>query len=123
MVADSGTGGMDVMFQARGADKLVIVDANRSGAEPGAIYQVPGAELAREFAPAYSLHDFRWDHALYAGRKIFGLSFPTDITVFLIEAGQLGYGLDLTEPVRCAADRVVTDIESMVARYAIVTAR
>ena len=118
LVADAGTGGMDVMFRARGADKLVIVDANRSGTEPGAIYQVPGAELERNFERAYSLHDFRWDHALHMGRQIFGTNFPTDVTVFLIEVGQLGFGLELTEPVRCAANRVVKDIESMIADYA-----
>jgi hydrogenase maturation protease len=78
----------------------------------------PGEELERDREAAYSLHDFRWDHALYAGRKIFGASFPTDVTVFLIEAGHLGYGLELTEPVSRAADRVVADIEAIVRRYA-----
>jgi hydrogenase maturation protease len=28
-VFDAGTGGMDVMFRARGAEKLIIVDARR----------------------------------------------------------------------------------------------
>src|SRR4051812_19184715 len=65
-VFDAGTGGMDVMFRARGSDALVLVDASRSGSEPGAVFRVPGTELARDYEPAYSLHDFRWDHALYA---------------------------------------------------------
>lgn len=116
-VFDAGTGGMEVMFKARGARKLVIVDASRSGSEPGAIFTVPGDELERGYQPVYSLHDFRWDNALYAGRKIYGDAFPRDITVFLIEAGHLGYGLELTEPVARAADRVVADIEAIINAY------
>ena len=117
-VFDAGTGGMDVMFQARGSDKLVVVDACRSGSEPGAVFRVPGEELARDYEPAYSLHDFRWDHALQAGRRIFGASFPSDVTVFLIEAGQLDLGVELSDPVRQAAERVAAEIQSIIDTYA-----
>ena len=116
-VFDAGTDGMGVMFRARGAERLVLVDANRSGAEPGAIFQVPGGELANHYDPAYSLHNFRWDHALYAGRRIFGEAFPTEVTVFLIEAGTLELGWELSAPVRDAADRVTGEIQAMVDRY------
>src|SRR5437764_4373644 len=77
-VFDAGTGGMDVMFQARGARKLIIVDAASSESTPGAIFKVPGRELESEPEPSYSLHDFRWQHALFAGRRIFGMDFPSD---------------------------------------------
>ncbi len=112
-VFDAGTGGMDVMFQARGASRLIIVDASRSGSEPGAIFKVPGAELASEPDAAFSLHDFRWQHALTAGRKIFGAEFPGDVTVFLIEADNLGFGLELSAPVLRSADRVIEEIRAM----------
>ena len=65
---DAGTDGMAVMFAARGCRTLILVDACRSGSEPGAIFEVPGSELAQPYAPGLNLHDFRWDHALYAGR-------------------------------------------------------
>lgn len=116
-VFDTGTAGMDVMFRARGAKRLILVDASKSGAEPGAIFQVPGAELENSHVPTYSLHDFRWDHALHAGRRIFGEDFPTDVTVFLIEATELGLGLKLSEPVRSAADRVVADIQVIIEQH------
>lgn len=121
-VFDAGTGGLEVMFQARGTEQLILVDASRSGAEPGAIFQVPGEVLERDYEPAYSLHDFRWDHALYAGRRIFGASFPRDVTVFLIEARELGLGLELSKPIQEAADRVAAQIESRIDRYATATA-
>lgn len=116
-IFDAGTGGMEVMFLARGADKLVLIDASRSGSEAGAVFRVPGSELAADYRPAYSLHDFRWDHAIYAGRKIFGPSFPADVTVFLIEAANLDYGFCLSEPVRRASDRVVAEIKLIIDAY------
>ena len=39
---DAGTGGMEVMFQARGASALIVVDACRSGSDAGAIFRLPG---------------------------------------------------------------------------------
>lgn len=116
-VFDAGTGGMDVMFQARGSRKLIIVDASRSGAEAGAIFEVPGEALEQEREASYSLHDFRWDHALTAGRKIFREQFPRDVTVFLIEAGSLELGFELTPAVRAAASRVIADVQTAIEAY------
>ena len=117
-VFDCGTAGVDVMFKAKGSTALIIIDASQTGAEPGAIYEVPGEELAREHAPTYSLHDFRWDHALSAGRKIFKDAFPTDVRVWLIEAKSLNYGLELTHAVSAAADDVYQRVLSAIAAHA-----
>ena len=117
-VFDAGTGGMDVMFQARGASRLVIVDACVSGAEPGATFTVPGHELAATPPPAYTLHDFRWHHALAAGRKIFRETFPSDVTVYLIEAQSVALGLELSAPVRAAADRLLETLRRAVDDHA-----
>ncbi|PZM80333.1 MAG: hydrogenase maturation protease [Candidatus Melainabacteria bacterium] len=106
-VFDAGTAGMEVMFQARGSSSLIIVDACRSESEPGTIFELPAEEVAGPPEPAYNLHDFRWNHAIYAGKKIFKEEFPADVSVFLIEASDLSYGLELTETVQKAGDRVV----------------
>jgi hydrogenase maturation protease len=113
-VFDAGTGGIDVMFQARGSSRLSIVDASRSGAEPGVIHKVPGEELESLHEPGYSLHDFRWDHALAAGRRIFRDDFPRDVTVYLIEAKSLDLGLELSAPVRASAVRVIDEIRGAI---------
>ncbi|SEQ42366.1 hydrogenase maturation protease [Solimonas aquatica] len=117
-IFDAGTGGMDVMFQARGAHRLIIVDAARSGAEPGAVFQVPGEELSGHPEPGYSLHDFRWDHALYAGRRIFREAFPQEVSVYLIESACLELGVQISEPVKVAGLKVVAMIEREIAAYA-----
>jgi hydrogenase maturation protease len=116
-VFDAGTGGMDVMFQARGARKLIIVDAASSGSEPGAIFRVPGQELQSEPNVGYSLHDFRWQHALSAGRRIFGPDFPVDVTVYLVEAGSLDFGLELSPAVSAAAQRVLGELRHIIDTY------
>src|SRR5450631_2205001 len=81
-VFDAGTAGVEVMFHARDADALIIVDASSSGSPPGEIFKVPGNEFDSPGDVRLSLHDFRWQHALAAGRKIFA-NFPADVTVFL----------------------------------------
>ncbi len=116
-VFDAGTSGMEVMFLARGSDALIIIDANQSGSEPGAIFTVPGEELENMSESSFNLHDFRWDNALYAGRKIYGDEFPAEVTVFLIEAQDLDFGLELSAPVRTAADRVIELVVDKVDSY------
>jgi hydrogenase maturation protease len=116
-IFDAGTSGMDILFQARGARKLIIIDASSSGSEPGAIFEVPGSELENRAAPTYTLHDFRWDHALYAGRRIWGDDFPADVTVFLIEAASLAYGLELTPAISQAVETVISRIAALIAQY------
>lgn len=106
----TGTDGMGVMFKARGSTSLIIIDACSTGETPGAIFEVPGKELEGEPPDSYNLHDFRWDHALYAGRKIFREEFPDDVTIFLIEAQSLDLGLELSPAVARAAGKVTTTI-------------
>ena len=116
-VFDAGTAGMDVMFQARGCESLIIIDANQSGSTAGAIFEVPGDELENLPEPSYNLHDFRWDNALYAGRRIYQDDFPKDINVFLIEAETLELGIGLSKSVQKSADRVVDLVMKRVNSY------
>lgn len=111
---DAGTDGMTAMFAARGCRTLIIIDACQSGSEPGAIFEVPGSELTQRYAPGLNLHDFRWDHALFAGKAIFRDAFPDDVVVFLIEAQRLDLGLAISEPLAGAASKVADRIEALV---------
>lgn len=107
---DAGTDGMAVIYQARGASHLVIVDARQPDGTPGAVYEVPGDVLAAPPGNNQGLHDFRWDHALYAGHKIYGDAFPKVVSVFLIEAASLDLGLELGPEVARAAEIVADQI-------------
>jgi hydrogenase maturation protease len=116
-VYDAGTSGMDVMFKARGSDALIIVDANLSESEAGSLFIVPGEELANIPEPSYNLHDFRWDNAIYAGKKIYKEDFPENITVYLIEAETVDMGIGMTDTVTTTADKVIEMIKEKIQSY------
>jgi hydrogenase maturation protease len=94
--------------------KLIIIDASSTGSEPGAVFKVPGKELEALPELSYNLHDFRWDHALAAGKKIFKEDFPEEVTVYLIEAENLGFGLELSPVVQHSADLVFEEIIAII---------
>lgn len=105
--ADGGTGGMDVAFQMRGVPEVVLVDACRSGSEPGSIFQIPGSEV--EHLPplaGINLHAFRWDHALAFAHWLLKEDYPRNITVYLIEAEVLEIGAELSPAVDKALARL-----------------
>jgi hydrogenase maturation protease len=112
-LVDGGTAGMDVAFQMRGAERVVIVDASATGATSGTVYRVPGSELA-ELAPPEGLHthSFRWDHAIAFARWALADACPSDITVFLIEAANVAVGADLSPEVTAAMEQVIDLIEA-----------
>ena len=114
---DAGTSGMDVMFRVRGAGRVVIVDACRSGSPAGAIFRMPGREAMTPTEHGYSQHGLRWDHALYAGCKMFGDGFADRTEVVLIEAEALGFGLELSAPVQRAVAQVVALLAPVLADY------
>ncbi|MBD2454326.1 hydrogenase maturation protease [Nostoc sp. FACHB-87] len=119
-VYDCGTAGMEVMFQARGSKKLVIIDASSTNSEAGAIFKVPGKELEALPEPSYNLHDFRWDNALAAGRKIFQDEFPEDVTVYLIEAANLSLGLELSPVVKSSANLVFEEVVTIICNWSMI---
>lgn len=113
-VYDCGTAGMEVMFKARGSKHLIIIDASSTNSEPGAVFKVPGKELEALPEPSYNLHDFRWDNAIAAGKKIFKDDFPSSVTVYLIEAANLDFGWQLSHAVQHSADVVFEQIKAIV---------
>jgi hydrogenase maturation protease len=111
---DAGTDGMAVMFAARGCTTLIIIDACTTGAPPGTVYEVPAEVVAARHHRAHSLHDFRWDHALYAGRAMYRDDFPRDVVVLLVEAQSLALGLGLSDAVAAAVDQVVARVARLI---------
>jgi hydrogenase maturation protease len=114
---DVGTDGMTVMYRARGATHLVIVDARVPDGSPGTIYEVPGDVLAAPPKQSMGLHDFRWDHALYTGHRIYGDAFPASVSVFLIEAASLDLGLSLGPEVAAATEKVADRVSALIAQW------
>ena len=116
-IFDGGTDGMLVMYNARGATHLIIVDARAPESASGAIFEVPGEVLEAPPNNSLNLHDFRWDHALYAGRRIYGDDFPVNVSVLLIEAANIDLGLKLSTEVSEAAVTVEARIRELIAKW------
>jgi hydrogenase maturation protease len=122
-LSDGGTAGMNVAFDMRGMREVVIVDACRPrveagegepAAEPGALYEIPGAEAQTPPLNAVNLHNFRWDHALAFGRWLLKDEYPAKITVFLVEGAQFESCAELSTPVAEALEKLAA---LLVARY------
>lgn len=114
---DAGTDGMAVMFAARGCKQLIIVDACMSGSTPGDVFEVPGERLQRPRSQSLNLHDFRWENALHAGQQIYKEEFPKEVSVFLVEAKDTGYGLEMTPEIDKAAELVASKIVTRIAEW------
>ena len=101
--AGDGTGLMQ-LFETR--DGVVLVDATRSGAEPGTLIALDA--LAGKL-PAdlfhYSTHRFGLAEAVETARALDAL--PKRLLVYGIEGRDFGSGTDLSEPVMAAARRLV----------------
>lgn len=106
-LVDGGTAGMDVAFQMEGASEVVLVDACRTGAAPGTLYEVPGEEVEIPPLTGTNLHAFRWDQALAFGRWLLKDRFPPKVTVFLIEAEQVEPGAALSSSVSQTLERLI----------------
>lgn len=108
LCADGGTGGMDVAFQMRGVEHVILVDACRSGSEPGAVFEVPGSEV-ENLPPltGINMHSFRWDHAIAFGRWLLKDDYPTNVTAYLIEGENFEVGEGLSSAVDRAVDQLV----------------
>ena len=110
---------MDVAFQMRGARRVLIVDACLTGEAPGTLYRVPGSEV--ENVPpvdGMNLHAFRWDHALAFARWLLKDDYPTDITVYLVEAAQTDFGAPLSPAVADAVDDLAARLDGELAAFA-----
>jgi hydrogenase maturation protease len=120
--ADGGTGGMDVAFQMCDVPHVILVDACRSGSEPGAIFRLDGVDAETPPLAGVNLHAFRWDHALAFARWALKDAYPPRIDVWLIEAEQFVGGAPLTPAVdasmRRVAELVMADANASIAAVA-----
>ncbi len=105
-VTQSEVAGLRLLELLKGYDKVVIVDALRSGRDPGEIVRYE----ARDFRGGHrygSAHSIGLHTALELGRTL-GMPMPDDVTVFAVEAQDVEtFGEEFSPPVAAAADRVV----------------
>ena len=96
-----------------GRQRVIVVDACASGAEPGAIHRFNAATTALpEGFGAVSTHGFGLGAAIELARAMDCL--PLALTVYGIEAESFDAGAPLSHPVKAAAETLVQEITHMI---------
>lgn len=116
-IVDAGTAALDVLLLAQDIERLVIIDAMRTGGKPGTIYvaRVPVGEtsqLAQMFAwqdgSKISLHQAGLLDALLAARAI-GCA-PEQIVIIGVEPAEVDCGLELTDEVERRIPEIIDTV-------------
>jgi hydrogenase maturation protease len=102
---DCGTAGIDAALAMRGHDEVVVVDACRSGSEPGTLFEVAAEDLAR-LPPRVDIHAFRWDHAVALARSLGDGDRPRRIVAYLVEGRSFAVGQPPSPEVARAVGRL-----------------
>jgi hydrogenase maturation protease len=112
-VTQSEVAGLRLLELVRGHDKVVIVDAIRSGREPGDVVRYE----AKDFKGGHrygSAHSIGLKTVLELGERL-GYDMPAEVVVFAIEAEDVEtFGEEFCEPVVAAAEYVVELVRSEV---------
>lgn len=109
-ILDMGTAAFEVLFQLRGRDQIILVDAVlNTGEEVGTLYKVPASEIEAQTQddPLVFLHSLKWDQALSYAKKILLDDYPEQIDVYLIAIDSTRFNTEMSDPARAAADRLI----------------
>jgi hydrogenase maturation protease len=91
--------GMGLLNLLEGADAAILVDAVRSGAEPGTIDFFRERDIAAFLESSNSAHGWGVAETLQLGRQIDPDSLPAQIDLICIEVGQVYLGTEISPEV------------------------
>jgi len=109
-IHDMGTSAFEVLFQLRGREKIILVDAViNSGEEVGTVFKLPASEIDAQIQddPMVFLHSLKWDQALSYAKKMLIADYPEEIDVYLIAIDSTRFNLGMNEPARLGGDKAV----------------
>ncbi|GAB4046079.1 hydrogenase maturation protease [Spirosoma litoris] len=121
---DMGTSAFEVLFQLRGHERILIVDAViNTGEAPGTLYKLPAHEVeaAIQDDPMVFLHSLKWGQALSYARKILLKDYPDDIQIYLIAVDDTKLAVNLSDVVKEAGDRVAALMREEVIGYSLLS--
>ena len=92
-IIDGGTS-LDLPAYFEGVDKLIIIDAVKTGNKPGAIYRFHPCDLTLETKGVISVHELGLEQSL----KMMSLTGdePKDIVIIGIEPEEIDWGMELS---------------------------
>lgn len=114
-LVDGGTWGMTLLPLIEDADRLVLIDAIRSGAPAGTVVEVEREYLPRYFAHKLSPHQIDLKEVL-ALAELRG-TLPAETVAIGAEPGEVVLSTALTAPLEDAVDQVLLAVVARLARW------
>lgn len=108
---DMGTAAFEILFQLKGQERIILVDAViNSGEAVGTVFRLPAAEVEAQIEddPLVFLHGLKWNQALSYAKKMLGEEYPELIEVYLIAIEDTRFNVGMGETAKAGADKVVT---------------
>ncbi len=111
---DGGTSGMELLSYIGDRDYLIIIDALRSGFEPGTVVRVEGEDVPARFMTRISPHQLGLSDVL-AAATVTG-QLPKNMVLFGIEPKTVELGLGLSEEVRAGFKKLLMAVREELMR-------
>ena len=103
---DLTMGSIDIIELIRGYDRVYIIDAIKTGAEPGTVFRV-NLHQGEKPPVIHSSHGVDLFTTLKLAEELYGDELPSEVIVYGIEAGDiLTLNMECTEPVAEAVEKV-----------------
>lgn len=112
---DGGTWGMNLLPLIEGAERLLLIDAIRSGAAPGTPVVLPRHRLPRGLGMKLSPHQIDLQEVL-ALTELRG-TLPAEAVAIGLEPARVALGCGLSEPVAAGLDALVQGAAALLARW------
>ncbi|MEM7509598.1 MAG: hydrogenase maturation protease [Bacteroidota bacterium] len=109
-ILDMGTSAFEVLFQLKGKDRIILIDAViNTGEEVGTLYKLPASEIEGSIKedPLVFLHSLKWDQALSYAKKILLDEYPEHIDVYLVAIDSTRFNTEMTAAAVEGGDRLV----------------
>lgn len=107
---DMGTSAFEVLFQLKGNDRIILVDAVINSNEPvGTVFKLPASEIEAQIQddPMVFLHGLKWDQALSYAKKMLPNDYPEEIEVYLIAIDSTRFNVGMSDVAKQGGDKVV----------------
>lgn len=103
---DGGTASFDLLDTLAGRRQVIIIDAVRTGSEPGTIFRFTPEDISASREQVTSLHQVGLLEALTVAEHLLD-SAPQEVIILGIEPKEIDWGLELSPEVETAVPKVI----------------
>lgn len=103
---DGGTASFDLLDTLAGRRQVIIIDAVRTGSEPGTIFRFTPEDISASREQVTSLHQVGLLEALTVAEHLLD-SAPQEVIILGIEPKEIDWGLELSPEVEAAVPKVI----------------